>query len=92
MWDLISLSLLVTDRPQDQDKLLEPLQFLPPDKKREPDATIRLTHVESLLLLCHTRWGRDYQRSHGVYEIIRATHLAETVDKVEAANLVLSRY
>jgi hypothetical protein len=49
---------------------------------REPDATIRLTHVETLLLLCHTRWGRDYQRQHGVYEIVRATHEHETVDKV----------
>ena len=49
---------------------------------REPEATIRLTHVETLLLLCHTRWGRDYQRQHGVYEIVRATHEHETIDKV----------
>ncbi|KAF8903447.1 hypothetical protein CPB84DRAFT_768454, partial [Gymnopilus junonius] len=67
---------------EDQEKLLEPLQFLPQDKKREPDAAIRLTHVETLLLLCHTRWGRDYQRQHGVYEIVRATHENETVDKI----------
>ncbi|KAF8801366.1 DUF383-domain-containing protein [Phlegmacium glaucopus] len=67
---------------EDQEKLLEPLQFLPPTKAREPDATIRLTHVETLLLLCHTRWGRDYQRQHGVYEIVRATHEHETVDKI----------
>ena len=67
---------------QDQEKLPEPLQFLPPTKQRESDPTIRLTHVETLLLLCHTRWGRDYQRQHGVYEIIRAAHENETVDKV----------
>jgi len=67
---------------EDQEKLLEPLQFLPPTKARESDATIRLTHVETLLLLCHTRWGRDYQRQHGVYEIVRATHAHETVDKI----------
>ncbi|KAF8649277.1 hypothetical protein AX16_005905 [Volvariella volvacea WC 439] len=67
---------------EDQEKLLEPLQFLSPDKKREQDTVIRLTHVESLLLLCHTRWGRDYQRQHGVYEIVRATHENETVDKI----------
>ncbi|KIY74235.1 DUF383-domain-containing protein, partial [Cylindrobasidium torrendii FP15055 ss-10] len=66
----------------DQEKLLEPLQLLPPDKKREIDEVIRLTHVETLLLLCHTRWGRDYQREHGVYEIIRAAHENETVDKI----------
>jgi len=67
---------------QDQEKLPEPLQFLPPTKRRESEPTIRLTHVETLLLLCHTRWGRDYQRQHGVYEIIRAAHENETVDKV----------
>ncbi|PPQ97870.1 hypothetical protein CVT26_013039 [Gymnopilus dilepis] len=67
---------------EDQEKLLEPLQFLPQDKKREPDAAIRLTHVETLLLLCHTRWGRDYQRQHGVYEIVRVAHENETVDKI----------
>ncbi|KAJ3507598.1 hypothetical protein NLJ89_g6209 [Agrocybe chaxingu] len=65
----------------DQEKLLEPLQFLPSTKKREPDANIRLTHVETLLLLCHTRWGRDYQRQHGVYEIIRVAHEHETISE-----------
>lgn len=66
----------------DQEKLLEPLQFLPPTKTRESDPTIRLTHVETLLLLCHTRWGRDDLRQHGVYEIVHAAHMAETVDKI----------
>ncbi|KAF8816505.1 hypothetical protein BYT27DRAFT_7182065 [Phlegmacium glaucopus] len=41
---------------EDQEKLLEPLQFLPPTKAREPNATIRLAY------------GFDYQRQHGVYE------------------------
>ncbi|THV00654.1 DUF383-domain-containing protein [Dendrothele bispora CBS 962.96] len=67
---------------EDQEKLPESLQFLPPDKKREPDNTLRLTYVETLLLLCHTRWGRDYLRANGVYEIVRAAHEAETVDKI----------
>ncbi|KXN86739.1 hypothetical protein AN958_09730, partial [Leucoagaricus sp. SymC.cos] len=67
---------------EDQEKLLEPLQFLPPTKTREPDPTIRLTLVETLLLLCHTRWGRDYLRDHGVYEIVRVAHEHENVDKV----------
>ncbi|KAF9054634.1 hypothetical protein BJ165DRAFT_1600769 [Panaeolus papilionaceus] len=66
----------------DQEKLLEPLQFLPPTKKREPDAGIRLMLIEILLLLCHTRWGRDYLRRHGVYEIIRVAHEEEKVDKI----------
>nr|GAT51388.1 predicted protein [Mycena chlorophos] len=67
---------------EDQEKLPDALQFLPPEKVREPDQAIRLLHVETLLLLCHTRWGRDYQREHGVYEIVRATHENETVDKI----------
>ncbi|PFH48657.1 hypothetical protein AMATHDRAFT_76595 [Amanita thiersii Skay4041] len=68
---------------EDQEKLLEPLQFLPPTKKREMDIVIRLTHVETLLLLCHTRWGRDYLRQHGVYEIVRVAHENESEDKVQ---------
>ncbi|KAG8215079.1 hypothetical protein J3R82DRAFT_8500, partial [Butyriboletus roseoflavus] len=67
---------------EDQEKLPSALQFLPPTKKREPDSVLRLTHVETLLLLCTTRWGRDFLRAKGVYEIIRATHLEETVDEV----------
>jgi HEPN domain-containing protein len=58
------------------------LQFLPPTKKREPDAVLRLNHVETLLLLCTTRWGRDYLRTHGVYEVVRALHEQETNDAV----------
>ncbi|KZT25139.1 DUF383-domain-containing protein [Neolentinus lepideus HHB14362 ss-1] len=67
---------------EDQEKLPPSLQLLPPTKKRETDPVLRLTHVETLLLLCTTRWGRDYLRGHGVYEIVRAMHLVETVDKV----------
>jgi len=67
---------------EDQEKLPSALQFLPPTKKREPDSVLRLTHVETLLLLCTTRWARDFLRANGVYEIIRATHSEETVDKV----------
>lgn len=65
-----------------QDQLPEALQFLPPTKKREANAASRLTHVETLLLLCTTRWGRDYLRTHGVYEVVRALHEQETNDAV----------
>ncbi|KAI6001225.1 hypothetical protein EDD15DRAFT_2385862 [Pisolithus albus] len=67
---------------EDQEKLPPALQFLPSTKKREPDPVLRLTHVETLLLLCTTRWGREYMRTHGVYEIVRGAHLEEAVDKV----------
>ncbi|KAF8621882.1 hypothetical protein AX15_007438 [Amanita polypyramis BW_CC] len=68
---------------EDQEKLLEPLQFLPLTKRREPDSVIRLTHIEALLLFCHTRWGRDYLRNHGAYEIIRAAHENDADEKVQ---------
>jgi len=65
-----------------QELLPEALQFLPPTKTREANAAFRLTHVETLLLLCTTRWGRDYLRAHGVYEVVRALHEQETNDAV----------
>ncbi|KAE9390438.1 DUF383-domain-containing protein [Gymnopus androsaceus JB14] len=65
-----------------QEKLPETLQFLPPDKIREPDEAIRLILIEILLLLCHTRWGRDYLRGTGVYEILRTAHEVESVEKI----------
>jgi hypothetical protein len=65
-----------------QEQLPEALQFLPTTKNRETNAALRLTHVETLLLLCTTRWGRDYLRTHGVYEVVRALHEQETNDAV----------
>ncbi|EIN09451.1 cytoplasmic protein [Punctularia strigosozonata HHB-11173 SS5] len=66
----------------EQELLPEALQFLPESKKREPDPAIRLIHVETLLLLCTTRYGRDKLRSTGTYQIVRLLHENETVDKV----------
>ena len=65
-----------------QEQLPEALQFLPPTKEREQNGTYRLTHVETLLLLCTTRSGREHLRTHGVYEIVRALHEQETNDAV----------
>ena len=69
---------------QDQEKLPAALQFLPPTKTREPDPVLRQTHVETLLLLCTTHWGREYLRNHGVYEVVRALHEDEEVDRVRS--------
>ncbi|KAI0048774.1 DUF383-domain-containing protein [Auriscalpium vulgare] len=67
----------------DEQELLPPaLQFLPPTKTREPDSVLRRTHVETLLLLCTTRWGREHLRANGVYEVVRALHAAEAVDQI----------
>ena len=65
-----------------QEQLPDALQFLPQTKQREPDAVLRLSHIETLLLLCTTLWGRDYLRTHGVYEVVRALHEQETNDAV----------
>ncbi|KAL1980049.1 hypothetical protein VTN96DRAFT_4695 [Rasamsonia emersonii] len=55
--------------------MLPDLQLLPPDKKRDPDPHIILTHLETLLLLTTTRAGRDRMREVQVYPIIRECHL-----------------
>ena len=65
-----------------QERLPDALQFLPQTKRREPDAVLRLTHIETLLLLCTTLWGRDYLRTHGVYEVVRALHEQDTNEAV----------
>lgn len=67
---------------QDQEKLHPALQFLPDSKKREPDGILRLTHLETLILLCTTRAGREYLRKNGAYEIIRTLHLFEKSESV----------
>lgn len=58
------------------DKMLPDLQLLPPDKERESDSEILVTHVESLTLLTTTREGRDRLRDVQVYPIVRECHAA----------------
>ncbi|KAE8348589.1 hypothetical protein BDV28DRAFT_164264 [Aspergillus coremiiformis] len=55
--------------------MLPDLQLLPPDKKRDCDNSIIITHLETLLLLTTTREGRDRMREVQVYPIIRECHL-----------------
>lgn len=59
------------------DKLPASIQFLPDTKKREIDPFVRLTHIETLLLLCTTREGREYMRANGVYEVVQKMHETE---------------
>lgn len=65
--------------------MLPDLQLLSPDKKRDPDATIIQTHLETLLLLTTTREGRDYLRKVKVYPIVRETHLRVQDPEVQEA-------
>jgi hypothetical protein len=61
--------------PDDEmEKMLPDLQLLPPDKEREADTDILVTHLESLTLLTTTREGRERLRDVQVYPIIRECH------------------
>ena len=72
---------------EDMDGMLPDLQLLPPDKKRDSDIDIIVTHIETLLLLCTTREGRDKMRAVKVYPLIRECDLHLQNDKVgEACN------
>ncbi|EFW98846.1 DNA-binding protein [Grosmannia clavigera kw1407] len=69
---------LAGNETYDEDEMLDmlpDLQFLPPDKQRDPDSSILQTHVETLTLLTTTREGRDLMRRIQVYPLIRETHL-----------------
>jgi hypothetical protein len=68
---------LIQSFPKDVEKLPASVQFLPDTKKREPDPFIRLTHIETLLLLCTTRPGREFMRINGVYEVVQKMHETE---------------
>lgn len=58
--------------------MFDELQFLEPEKTREPDAFLRAQLLESLTLLTTTRYGRDFMREKKAYPIIREMHSAET--------------
>ncbi|EAW12101.1 protein HGH1 [Aspergillus clavatus NRRL 1] len=65
--------------------MLPDLQLLPPDKKRDSDNSIIVTHLETLVLLTTTRKGRDKMREISVYPIIRECHLHVDDDDVREA-------
>jgi len=67
---------------EDTEGMLEDLQLLPPDKRREGDKEIVKTHLETLLLLTTTREGRDRLREIKVYPIVRECHLHVEDDEV----------
>lgn len=59
---------------EDMFNLPDELQLLPEDKKRDPVSAIICNHLESILLLCTTKAGRDYLRSKSVYPLVRELH------------------
>ena len=54
--------------------MLPELQLLPPDKARESDTEILVTHLETLLLLTTRKEGRELMRRVQVYALIRECH------------------
>lgn len=67
----------------DDDEIMQlpdELQFLDDNKQVETVKEIIAVHLESLLLLCSTRKGRDFLRSKSVYPLVRELH-KETKDE-----------
>lgn len=62
--------------------LPDELQLLGEDKKFEHLSEIVAIHLESILLLCSTRNGRDYLRSKSVYPVVRELHKESNDEKV----------
>lgn len=70
---------------EDTEGMLADLQLLPPDKQRDADPEILVTHLETLLLLTTSRRGRDIMRKVKVYPIVRECHLHVENDDVRDA-------
>lgn len=60
---------------EDTDSMLDEVQLLPPDKEREKESDILVTHLESLLLLTTEKASRKRLRDVKVYPIVRELHL-----------------
>lgn len=70
---------------EDTEGMLADLQLLPPDKERDADPEILVTHLETLLLLATSREGREIMRMVKVYPIVRECHLHVDNEEVREA-------
>lgn len=61
-------------KDEDTEGMLDECQLLPPDKERESQADILITHLESLLLLTTEIESRRMLRDVQVYPIVRELH------------------
>ncbi|CDF88352.1 related to FAM203 family protein C1020.12c [Zygosaccharomyces bailii ISA1307] len=76
---------------EDMFNLPEELQLLPEDKVRDPVSAIICVHLESILLLCTTKAGREYLRSKSVYPLVRELHKnAEDDDVSELCDRIVN--
>ena len=60
---------------EDTEGMLDECQLLPPDKERDKQNDILITHLESLLLLTTEKESRNRLREVKVYPIVRELHL-----------------
>ncbi|XP_052016925.1 protein HGH1 homolog isoform X2 [Apodemus sylvaticus] len=70
---------------EEMDQLPVDLQYLSPDKQREPDADIRKMLIEAIMLLTATAPGRKQVRDQGAYLILRELHSWEPEPDVRMA-------
>ncbi|OWF42263.1 protein HGH1 homolog [Mizuhopecten yessoensis] len=59
---------------EDNEKLPDDLQYLPPDKAREPDPEIRKMIIETIFKLCTTKNCRSFVKEKNTYVIMREFH------------------
>uniref|UniRef100_A0A2K5EHM2 Protein HGH1 homolog n=1 Tax=Aotus nancymaae TaxID=37293 RepID=A0A2K5EHM2_AOTNA len=88
--DILPFLLLPLAGPEDfseeeMERLPVDLQYLPPDKQREPDADIRKMLVEAIMLLTATAPGRQQVRDQGAYLVLRELHGWEPESDVRTA-------
>jgi len=87
--DILSTLLLPLAGPEefteeDYSKMPASLQYLPNDKEREPNGSIRKTLLEALFKLCQRRTSREILRENNVYYILREYHLWEPDEDIKA--------
>ncbi|XP_076768394.1 protein HGH1 homolog isoform X2 [Arvicanthis niloticus] len=70
---------------EEMDQLPVDLQYLSPDKQREPDADIRKMLIEAIMLLTATAPGRKQVRDQGAYLVLRELYSWEPEPDVRLA-------